>query len=43
LSVVVACGLALGVEDNHLRVAVDRIARRAEGDELRRALEPLSG
>jgi hypothetical protein len=33
--------IAAACEDNHLRVALDRIARRAEDDELRRALEPL--
>jgi hypothetical protein len=35
--------IAAACEDNHLRVALERIARQAEGEELRRALEPLSG
>ncbi|HTQ48797.1 MAG TPA: hypothetical protein VMI75_38830, partial [Polyangiaceae bacterium] len=35
--------IAAVCEDNHLRVALDRIARKAEDHDLRRALEPLSG
>lgn len=33
--------IANACEDNHLRVALERIARRAGDEELRRALEPL--
>jgi hypothetical protein len=35
--------IAAACEDNHLRVALDRVARKAGDDELRRALEPLCG
>jgi hypothetical protein len=33
--------IAAACEDNHLRIALDRIARQSEDDELRPALEPL--